>query len=263
MKHHYRFLALLLFFLLISNHAAGQLFSGFRNKKAPDTEELTNQNILFLKETSYGLQAHSRGWGLAYNHGRNKTAFLKQYFAFEFVTMGHDKEARMIPFNKYAKSFIYGKVNHLYLLRGGLGRKKLINSKPYWGGVELRYFYFAGASIGITKPVYLYIDYRNGSPEDDFKGVVAERYDPEKHYLDLIYGRAPYLEGFGEIKLHPGLHAKAGFSFDYGTLNQRIKQVEAGVSLDYLPGDVQIMAYNREHFFVTLHLKLLFGKRYN
>ena len=52
---------------------------------------------------------------------------------------------------------MYGKLNYLFVLRPGIGIQNVINSKPYWGGVEIRYFYYGGLSLGFTKPVYLYV----------------------------------------------------------------------------------------------------------
>ena len=70
--------------------------------------------------------------------------------------MKHPKQIRVInPYYYNARSYVYGKLNHVYMLRIGYGFKKLLNRKPYWGGIELRVLYMGGLSLAFAKPVYL------------------------------------------------------------------------------------------------------------
>jgi len=223
----------------------------------------TSKNILLLKEMSFGVIFHSQGWGIKFSKGYNKTAFKKRMLVIEMVEMQSPKQIRTInPYFTNSKSYIYGKLNAVFLFRGSYGMHKLLNRKPYWGGVELRFFYMGGFSASITKPVYLYI--LNASPIIYEYTITEEKYDPEEHFIDNIFGRAPFTKGFNQLGFYPGLNAKIGLDFDYGVYRSKVKSLEVGAIFDFFPIAVPIMAFNDpEYFFLTFYLNFNFGKRYN
>ncbi|MBN2173456.1 MAG: hypothetical protein JW731_04955 [Bacteroidales bacterium] len=223
----------------------------------------TSSNVLLLKEMSFGVIFHSQGWGIKFNKGYNKTAFTKRVLEFEMVEIQSPKQIRTInPYFTNSKSYIYGKLNTVFVFRGSYGMHKLLNRKPYWGGVELRFFYMGGASLGITKPIYLYI--LNASPIFYEYTITEEKYDPENHFIDNIFGRAPFTRGFNELSVYPGLNAKVGLDFDYGVYRTKVKSLEIGAIFEFFPRAVPIMAFNDpEYFFLTFYLNFNFGKRYN
>jgi hypothetical protein len=226
----------------------------------------TSKNILLLKEYSLGIMLHTQGWGLKYNRGYNKTAFKKRMLTIEFVEMQSPKQIRTInPYFTNSKSYVYGKLNSVYMLRGSYGMHKLLNRKPYWGGVELRFIYAGGISLGFAKPVYLYILVPPDDPNQFYEyTIIEEKYNPDEHFLDNIYGRASFTKGFDEIKFYPGIHAKVGLDFDYGVYRSKVKSLEIGVMLDVYPWPIPIMAYNDpNYYFLTFYLNFNFGKRYN
>jgi hypothetical protein len=138
----------------------------------------------------------------------------------------------------------------------------MLNRKPYWGGVELRLVGFGGVSLAIAKPVYLYILNFTSSYYD--YDIVVEKYDPTQHFLDNIYGRAPFSRGLGELKFYPGVYGKLGMNFEYGQYNSKVKSVEIGVVFEFYPIPVPIMAFNdSDYYFLTLYINISIGKRYN
>ena len=175
----------------------------------------------------------------------------------EFSTYKSAKEIKTInPYYSDSKSYVYGKLNYVYFLRGGLGIQHILNRKPYWGGVELSYLDHGGVTLGLAKPVYLYIINDNER--------IEKRYDPNTDFTDNIYGRGPFLDGIQYTKFYPGIYGRAGLEFEFGTLNKRIQSLEIGGVLDYEPLGIPIMAYNpRQNFFLTLYLSFSMGKRYN
>lgn len=235
----------------------------------PDDDELYieySDSVLLTKEMAGGFILHSQGWGAQFMKGKNVNFRKKRFLEFSFVEMKSPKEIRVInPYFSNAKSYIYGKLNNFYMLRGGYGQQHLIATKPYWGGVELRFFYSGGGVLGIAKPVYLnIINLVSITPNYFEYELVTEKYDPEEHFRDNIYGRAPFTKGFNELKFYPGLYGKAGLYFDFGTYNAAIKALEVGAILDVFPNPVPMMAYNdKEYYFITLFLSVSFGKRYN
>ena len=227
--------------------------------------DTVNDNILLTREHSlYGL-LHSNGWGFGFRKGINKNYFKKQMFEVEFLELRSAKETRSINSNYYgAKSFYYGKINACYILRGGVGYQYLINQKPYWGGVEVRGFYYLGAEIALAKPVYLRIIKTTGSGTDIITDLKTERSDPQNQSLSSIYSKASFFKGVNEIKPYPGIYAKVGFNFEYGSYNTKITAVETGIVLDYHPKAVPIMALiNNPNLIPTVYVSFHFGKRYN
>ncbi|MDD5695052.1 MAG: hypothetical protein PHD61_07080 [Bacteroidales bacterium] len=180
--------------------------------------------------------------------------------------MRSPKEVRVVnPYFTNAKSYAYGKLNSVFVLRGGYGFQRLIATKPYWGGIELRYFYIGGVSVGMAKPVYLNIInlVSISSYYYEYK-LTTEKYDPDEHFTDNIYGRASFVKGFNELKVYPGIYGKVGFSFDFGAYSTSIKNLELGAIIDVFPNPIPVMAYNdKEYYFLTLFLSVSFGKRYN
>jgi hypothetical protein len=219
--------------------------------------------VLLKKERTGGVTIHVLGMGANFRKGINKTYFNSRIFEVEVVSMKHPKQIRVInPYYYNAKSYVYGKLNHVYMLRAGYGFKKLMNRKPYWGGIELRVLYMGGISIAFAKPVYLYFfDYNANIVKKQ-----PEKYNPDNpfHNEDYIFGRAPFSYGLGEIKIYPGMFVKAALNFEFGALNSKIRALEVGGVVEYFPIAIPIMAYNpAQNFFLTFYLNFSLGKRYN
>jgi hypothetical protein len=259
-----------LFFAAVSNGVIAQI----------DQESDTiGDNILFRREMYGSASFHSAGWGLGFRIGQNRTYYNKKMFDFDLAEMKSPKEYKRSNANfSNSRRYIFGKMNNIYLLRAGYGAQKLINRKPYWGGIEVRFFYFGGLTLSLAKPVYLYIANYKTVGDQLLYEITTEKYDPEKHYpwrtivyvndtttRDIdIYGKAPIYKGFDEIKPYPGAYVKTGFNFEYGSYNQSIKAVEVGAILDAFPKGLPIMTHiDPYHFFVNVYVSFTFGKRYN
>jgi hypothetical protein len=251
-----RYSILAIFLFSVSVFAEGQSLS------LNDTT-VNDIKILFRKEKSGFIMIHTAGLGAGYRTGKHITGYKKRMFEIELTGMKHPKEIKSInPYYDNAKSYVYGKENYLIILRGGIGRQKVINSKPYWGGVELRYFYYGGISMGFLKPVYLYILY--STPDPNLKTYKAERYDPMKHTAENIFGRASFFQGFGKIKPLPGIYFKTGLNFEYGAYDESIKAIECGIVVDAYYKPAPIMAFNtNKSIFLSLYFSFHFGNRGN
>ncbi|MBK7213597.1 MAG: hypothetical protein IPH88_09980 [Bacteroidales bacterium] len=235
-----------------------------------DEQDTTNNGILLNKERSASIMLHTLGYGVGYRFGKNKNYFVRRIIEFDLLEMKAPNQEKTYNDNFInPKYFFFGKLNNLYILRAGMGQQHMMNRKPYWGGVEVRYFYSGGLSLGLAKPVYLYISYYRSDLV--IFATKTEKFDPAKNYPVTtpdytydIYGRAPVFKGFNEIKPYPGLYAKAGFTFDFGALNDRVKSLETGVIVDSYFKGVPVMAYTDPYrLFVTAYLSFSFGKRFN
>jgi hypothetical protein len=242
---------LLAAFLLVFSAAV----SFGQDEKIADT---VNDNVLFERLWTFGLQLNTNGWGLKFRKGKNLSFLTQRLWEIEFSTYKAGKEYKIVnQLYSDSKSYVYGKMNYVYFLRGGMGIQHILNRKPYWGGVQLSYLGYGGLTLGLAKPVYLYII----TPANT---RIERRYNPQTDFTDEIYGRAPYLDGIQYTRIYPGIYARAGLEFEFGTTNQRMQSLEVGGVLDYEPVGIPIMAFNPvQNFFLTLYVSVSMGKRYN
>ena len=229
----------------------------------------TNENtyddvkLLYRNEATFGFLVHTNGLGLNFRRGWHVTAASRRILEFEAVNFRHPKETKVV--NQYVdnpKGYFYGKLNSVFLLRVGFGYQNTIYTKPEKSGVEIRYVFIVGPSLGLAKPVYLDIIEGNPTPHGE-PLIVTERYDPAIHDQDNIYGRGPFLRGVGETKFYPGAFTKLGLNFEHGPLDNDIRFVETGIILDcYLKGIPMMANINPNQFLLSLYLNFSFGSRW-
>ncbi len=215
-------------------------------------------NVLYRNEASGGIMVHTRGFGINYKRLKHVTGTRKRFMEFELLGMRHPKEYKVHYEGKgNTKSFYYGKLNNVTILRVGAGLQRTLYGRAERKSVEIRCSYSIGPLLAFAKPVYLYVFHEN------IKDPLIEAYDPDKHQLSDIAGRAPFIYGFDKLKVHPGGFAKLGFSFDFADFRNEIKAIETGVVVDVFPNSLPIMAYNKkEQAIVTLYISFVFGKKW-
>ena len=217
-----------------------------------------NLNVLYRNEATGSIFAHTRGWGIQYARLKHVTGTRKRILEFSVANMKHPKEYKL----KYEgisgnKSFYYGKLNSLMMLRTGVGIQRTLYERSERKSLEIRLSTVLGCNLTFVKPVYLYVF------KENYLAPIIERYNPDEHNLSNIAGRAPMLFGFSNLTLRPGAYAKLGFSFEYGEYSNEVKAIETGVLLDVFPAPVSTMAkIPQEQVFVTLYLSFVFGKKW-
>ncbi|MFT4678700.1 MAG: hypothetical protein ACI84C_002956 [Flavobacteriales bacterium] len=237
-------------------------------KTIAQSEDPEGPTIIYNQQMLGGLHLHSNGYGLQFAWGRYKGASKIWTYSADLLYMKHDKEVRSYnPAYQDSKSYVYGKMNSLFVLRAGIGRKHITSVKLRKSGVQVSYLYSFGPLLGFAKPVYLEI-----SNLDEGSGSLStERYDPELHFFDDIYGRAPFVYGLTEISVIPGGFAKFAFNFEYSNTKNRLKGLETGVVLDAYLRRVPIMAESigglegakNKRLFFNFYVNLFLGKKYN
>lgn len=217
-----------------------------------------NNKAGFRKSAYGGIVLHTQGMGFNLCFSKFKTATTKKLFSFDLVSMKHVKEVKSFGvIDKNAKGFVYGKLNSLYIIRFGYGRKKILHEKLREQAVEISYTWIVGPSVGMAKPVYLEVFNIVGET------IQVEKYDPEKHNLTNIFGRGPGSRGISEIKFYPGAFLKLGLTFEYSAYRGSIKAIEVGGVLDVYPQKIPIMTNTRNNFlYPSLYINLLIGKKY-
>lgn len=216
---------------------------------------------MLRKETSWGISLNSNGYGLTYRRGKEKTIFKKVLYEFDFAVKKNPKEIKAKnPFFTNSKDYVFGKLNRFNAIHAGIGVQNVLNHKPYWGGTEIRYVAFTGLSLGMSSPVYLYII--NFVPGTYETNLTTERYDPDKHNVDNIYGNGPFAKGFFNITPHPGVFGKLGLNFEFGNQDRKLRSLETGFCMEAYLNSVQIMSFNDpQRLFFSFYLGVHFGSR--
>jgi hypothetical protein len=217
----------------------------------------SSSNIIYQREYKYGIKVHTQGLGAKFSWGRNINAFKRKSYSIELHTLNNPKEQRVTSLLFYhGRSYIYGKINYIVNLRAVRLIEKQLNRKPYWRGVELRWFYQYGVDIAFAKPYYLQV--YSFETQMSFEA----KFDDPDISSENIIGRARFLKGIEETKTYPGIHFESGLSFDYGIYRTSIKELTLGASLDIYPFPIRILALNPPHYyFLTLFIGLNIGRR--
>lgn len=222
-----------------------------------------DKGIIYMRERSYYIGLHSQGWGGGWRKSFFKTGFKKRILEIELVKMNHPKETRTEnPYFGNASSYIFGQLNSIYVARFGTGFYKILNDKPYWGGIQLSYVLSGGFSCALARPKYIYYIIPDASNMD--YTLSLERYDPNIHTQDYIYGGGPILKGFEKLKPYPGAYVKLGMMFEFGEYAEKTRAVEIGTTFDVYASEIPMMAFNTyPRYFLTFYVNFQFGKRYN
>ena len=231
-------------------------------QEAPNPNEYQEYKpVLMRNQVTYGLTAHTAGFGIDVRRGKHITGYKLRVLDFEFVSMRHPKEIRSVnPYFENAKSYVYGKLNQVFVLRSGVGEQRTLFSKAERGNFQICMNYNFGFSLAFAKPVYLEI--LNDSTDYPFDYFI-DRYDPNKYYIDQIMGRASFFEGIGHTKIYPGIYTKLGFNFDWSSRDEGVKALEVGIIGDVYYKSIPMMAYNTNHpYYVNFYLTFLFGRKW-
>lgn len=217
-------------------------------------------NVLYRNEASFGVFAHSRGFGVNFMRAKHITGTRKRLFEIETLNLKHPKEIKVSNGSDNSKRFIYGKLNSILLLRIGVGYQTTIFKRSDRKSVEIRTSYYLGGNLTFAKPNYVLV-YRENSAGVKFQESV--KYNPAIHTIDSISGKGPLVDGLAETKIYPGLYAKVNLSFEYAPYSNKVKAIETGIIFDYYPKALPIMAHNpAENFIVTLYVGFVFGKKW-
>ncbi len=241
---------------------------------AQQGEAIDGMQVLYKKEVYGGVSLNMNGYGAFITYGKYKGAYKLNLLSVDLNFVKHEKETK--NWNQLndpnARPYFYGKQNNFYTVRIAAGKKIILTPKLRSKGVQVAYSWQAGPSLGFTKPIYLEIIYFTDGPISQ-PYLEVEKFDPDIHYIDNIYGRASGLRGFDELKFHPGLFGKFAFNFDYSNDKQALKGIETGLAVDAFGKRIPIMAPKilddkpgnpRNHqVFVSAYINFFFGSKFD
>ena len=216
------------------------------------------QRIFFRNERSFAVLLNSDGVGLNYREAKRIDYRNKRFWEVEAGTIKHPREYRLSnPYFQTTGTFVFGKLNSVFYLRGSFGHQKELFRKADLGGVAIRYFYSGGPVLAVYKPIYYQVLYPISSNLFELR---EEKFDVQIHHPYDIYSKASFFKGFNEIKALPGLYVKGGLNFEYSKEDKLIHAIEVGAQVSAFIKEVPIMATddNRIVFF-SLFASYRFG----
>jgi hypothetical protein len=216
------------------------------------------QKVFFRNERSFAFLLNSDGLGFSYREARRVNFLNKRLLEFDIGTLKHPKEYKISnPWTTGTGSFVFGKLNSVMFIRGGIGHQHEIFKKADLGGVAIRYFYSAGPVVAVYKPIYYRVLYPVSLNEFELRD---EKFEVSIHQPTDIYSKARFTKGLNEIKALPGIYAKAGFNFEYSKEDKVIHAVEIGAQVNAFPKTIPIMASpDNKAVFFSLFVSYRFG----
>ncbi len=216
------------------------------------------QRIIFRDESTFAGYLSTNGFGIGYRYAKNLNAFRKIFYDVDASLIKHSKENKSpSPIYPNGRSYVFGKRNSFFAIRGGIGLQEELFRKFDRGGVAIRYFYGVGPTLGILKPIYYeFLDNTTYPPSQ-----MVDIFPDDNNHPNTILGRASFFKGTDELSIIPGGFAKVGVSFEFSQFDEVIHAIETGAALDVFYKEVPIMAgTNNNFFFFSLYVSYRFGK---
>jgi hypothetical protein len=215
------------------------------------------QKVFFRNERSFAILLNSDGIGVSYRSAKRIDYLNKRLLEVEAGTLKHPKEYKISNPYYQGGTYVYGKLNSTFYLRGGFGHQHELFKKADLGGIAIRYFYIVGPVLSIYKPIYYRVLYPTPSGIPDVKEL---KYNNSMTGPQDIYSRAAFTKGLNETKIMPGLFAKGGFNFEYSKEDKIIHAVEIGAQINAFPKKIPIMATSdNKSIFFSLFVSYRFG----
>lgn len=252
------------------------LFIEGQNTFQPKQIDLDLRGVIYRKELAFDMRLHTNGFAFAVNMGNIRTYDKTNYLHFEVGYMKDRREksqSKALSIGSFGQSnsFSFGKINHMFVLRGGWGHRRYLSEKAKRKGLAIGYTYQAGPAIAILKPYYLELQYKQDVDGKIVTDIRNERYTAENanrflNYED-IYGGGGFFKGFSELSFTPGIQGKGAVFFSLGAFDEYVKTIEAGIMAEIYVKKIAIMAetpnVSNKPYFINLYINLQLGKRSN
>jgi hypothetical protein len=215
-------------------------------------------NLSFRKQTAFGVELRTNGYGIFLELGRRKSARFTNLYSIELTEIKHRKEEKIGGDQFFSNSYVYGKENNFYQAKLGFGQQYILGQKGNKNGVAVTASLSGGLDLGFLKPYYL--DVQDSSGEN--RSIKYE--DNNTLFLSngSIYGSSGFTRGWNEVKIKPGLFVKTALRFDFGRYNESLQALEIGLSVEGFAQKIPIMIHNDpKQLFVQMHIAFAFGGR--
>jgi hypothetical protein len=216
----------------------------------------------YSSETVFGLNLNTNAGligGIMFRHTKELSAGRYFNIGAEWVNVKHPNEIRFS--NNAGNIYVLGKKNYLFALRPHAGYEFVLFTKGKEDGIQVDALINGGPTIGFVKPYYIQYD--------DGTNIQIVAYDPALYDPTGagIIGSGGFFHGFDHISIVPGVHVKAGLSFEFGAFGGGVTGIEVGAMfeaythrIDLLELSSSYTTYNRKNF-SSLYVNIYFGGR--
>lgn len=215
--------------------------------------------MIYANERTLGAFLNSNGIGANYRFARQLNVRNDRLFEVSFDYLKHPKEYKsVVAYEFYTRRFVYGKLNHVWEIKGHYGNQHELFRKYDFSSISIRLFYTGGLSLAFEKPIYYEILYYNNTGTA-IDRIETQLFDPSIHEYNYG-GNAAFTRGLSEIKVIPGLTVKGGLSFEYSEREPVVHALEAGIGATIYPRKIELMAAeNAQRFFFNFFVGYRFG----
>lgn len=232
-----------------------------KKKKVNDLIRQDEEGVLvYSKQSIFGLQLRTNGYGLFYEKGKMKTQRNTTLYGIEFNEIKHPKEDKLPNGTggfSFGNPYVYGKINNFYQLQLGVGQQHILGQKGNKNGVAVSLVYKGGLSLGLLRPYYIEVD-DNGVA----KTIKYSQEDSALFVSGVILGGGGLGKGWKEIKVKPGAFVKTALRFDFGRFNEVVSGIEVGVSAEFYSAKIPILLFQKDkQFYYQGHVAIMFGHR--
>ena len=189
-----KFLTVVFFILVVSIGAL----------QAQEESEYSSENVFGIDlNTNAGLIG-----GVMFRHAKvlKGKEGRRLNLGVELVNVKNPNEVRVS--SSSGSVYVFGKKNYLFALRPQIGYEFVLFTKGKEDGIQVDAIINGGPSIGFVKPYYVQF-------QDSSNSLSSVPYSPYLQSAGVV-GPGGFFHGFDKMKIVPGLHLKAGLSFEFG-----------------------------------------------
>ncbi len=279
-----------LFFISLALVATLSSFSQMSKKEKRDERKqrvnaLIKQEeegvIAYHKHTAFGFKLTNDGYGGFLEIGRARSIKKVTLFQLDITERKHNKEDKQTNISLPTSPFIFGKINFVYPVKIGVQQQILFGNKTNRNGVSVTGNFGGGISLAVLRPYNLEInDLNKGNRkliryESNDSTLTSGAGGPSGSYTSdsTLFTNGSLLsalqvagsglgKGWGQIKVTPGLYAKAALRFDYGQYNEMLNAIEVGLVGEFYGKKIPQIVYSAPtQYFASIYVSLMFGRR--
>ena len=210
-----------------------------------------------------GLHLTTRGAGFNIDHFRGPDPNRPFIIGLALNAVRDSREVLIeSAYGEQGKRYVYGKVNHLYVLTPSVGIQRNLFPLHDNNQVNVRLGVQAGPAIGLLSP-YM-VEIFESLPGNSFYGRRSvQQFNPENHSYNDIIGKANFLSEPLNLDFILGFSIKGSVWIDFSRSKHYISAVQLGMQADIFPKEAPIMVIgpNRQ-LFVAGSIGLVFGNRW-
>ena len=234
----------------------------------PRAYETADVGIVYDRELAFPVTAHTNGFHIGLNVGRLKTYYKTTYWGGSVGLLKHPREFKqsdgVAGLGRGASGFIYGKQRTLIPVRAYKGWKRYYAGKDRRRGVAVGTAFEVGATAGLAKSYRLQIGCVDCGPAGTRETFISFDDDPAAFLnRDRIEGAGGLRRGWSDLRIYPGVNAKAAVHLDWGAFDEFMRGLEAGIMVDAFAGSVDILTPPADNsaLFVNFYVALHLGRR--